>query len=81
MDAALFYVREILRRALELDTAAMIAVHNHPSGSPEPTAGDIDRMNELARGASTLRMTLHDHLIVSDRGIASMRSMGLLRDN
>src|SRR5436190_1626034 len=47
VDQAAVHVREIVRRALELGSAALILVHNHPSGDPEPSRQDITLTREL----------------------------------
>lgn len=78
VDATPLYVREVVRRALELGAAAMVAVHNHPSGDPTPTASDIRRTGELTSAAAIMGISLMDHLIVAETGNFSMRRAGLL---
>ena len=78
VDEAPVYVREITRRALELGSTALIMVHNHPSGDPEPSRADIDVTKRLGRACELFRIHLHDHFIVTARGHSSMRAMGLL---
>lgn len=78
IDRSAFYVREIVSRALELGSAAIIVVHNHPSGSPEPSRSDIDITRRLAQGCKIVDVELHDHLIVASEGYTSFRSRGLL---
>lgn len=61
------YPRAIFRRALELDAAAIILVHNHPSGDPTPSGNDI-RITDLLRDIGrTLDVELIDHVIVTER--------------
>lgn len=72
------YPREILKRALELGASAIIMVHNHPSGDPEPSRGDIDMTNEVKDISARLDIALHDHIVISSTGHRSFRSMGLL---
>ncbi|MPY69996.1 MAG: DNA repair protein RadC [Alphaproteobacteria bacterium] len=72
------YPREVVRRALELSASAIIMVHNHPSGSPEPSRADIEMTREVREAASRLGVVLHDHIIVAKGGHASFKSMGLL---
>lgn len=72
------YPREVVKRALELGASAIIMVHNHPSGDPEPSRGDIDMTHEIRDTASRLDIALHDHVIVSAGGHRSFKSMGLL---
>ncbi len=76
VDESAVYVREILRRALELHASAIIVVHNHPSGDPSPSQQDIRLTRELAEAARPLRIALHDHVIVGAHGEVSLRAQG-----
>lgn len=78
VDHAPVYPREIVRRALELGATALILVHNHPSGDPTPSDSDITMTEEIIRAARALDILVHDHLIISRSGHASMKSLGLL---
>jgi len=80
VDQAAAYPREILKRALVLGASALIIVHNHPSGDPEPSAQDIRLTNELALSARLLNIRLHDHLVVGKKGILSFKALGLLQE-
>ena len=48
IDEAAFYVREVIRRAIDLGSAAVILVHNHPSGDPTPSRADIEVTRNMA---------------------------------
>lgn len=78
IDQSAIYVREIVKRALELGAAAMIIVHNHPSGSPEPSRQDIAITRDIADAAARLGIQLHDHIIIGGSDFRSFRSLGLL---
>jgi len=78
VDHTPVYPREVVKRALELGASAIIMVHNHPSGDPEPSRGDIDMTHEVRDIASRLDIALHDHIVVSAKGHRSFKSMGLL---
>ncbi len=56
----------ILRRAIEKKADGIILVHNHPSGNPKPSKGDIIMTESLRRGANTLDISLVDHVIIAD---------------
>lgn len=71
-------VREIIARALELGSAALILVHNHPSDATEPSASDIDLTRRIAGVANALDIMIHDHLIVGATGVFSFRRAGYL---
>lgn len=77
IDQAAVYVREVIRRALDLGSAALIIVHNHPSGDPSPSKQDIAVTRELAEAARRLGIALHDHVIIGRHGHVSMKSQGL----
>jgi DNA repair protein RadC len=70
--------RTIVKRALELGATALILVHNHPSGSPDPSQGDIQTTARIVRAARTLDIVVHDHIIISRGGWRSFRQSGLL---
>ncbi len=78
IDQATIYVREIVRRAIDLHSAALILVHNHPSGDPSPSKADIRLTRELVQAGRPLGIAVHDHLIIGRSDQSSMRSMGLI---
>lgn len=78
IDHTPVYPREIIKRALELHAAALILLHNHPSGDPTPSKADIDMTENIVTAARAVNMTVHDHVIVSESGTYSFKSYGLL---
>lgn len=76
IDHAPVYVREVVKRALDLGAAALILVHNHPSGNPEPSSADIALTHEIQIAAKIFKITVHDHLIFSQSGHYSLRTQG-----
>lgn len=78
VDHAPAYPREIVKRALELDSSAIILVHNHPTGDPTPSRADIEMTKEIASAAKPLRITVHDHVVIGKNGHASFRALGLM---
>jgi DNA repair protein RadC len=70
--------RSIIRQALNLGATALILVHNHPSGSAEPSSQDIEVTHRLAKIARELEVTVHDHLIVTRSSVTSLRARGLI---
>lgn len=70
--------RTILKRALELGSTALILVHNHPSGSVDPSQGDIQTTARIVRAAKALDIVVHDHIIIARTGWRSFRQSGLL---
>lgn len=78
VDEAPIYVREIVRRALDLGAAGLVLVHNHPSGNASPSQHDLDLTRRLAAACRTMGVSLFDHLIVTATGCFSFRAEGLL---
>jgi DNA repair protein RadC len=74
VDHTPVYVREVVKRALELSASALILVHNHPSGDPTPSAADIDMTRQIVNAARPLGVQVHDHIIVGRTGYFSMKS-------
>ena len=72
------YPREICIRCLELQASAIIAVHPHPAGDPEPSRADIDMTKRIKDALKTIEVTLLDHLIVTPAGAVNFQSRGLL---
>ncbi len=78
VDEAAIHPREVIRRALDLGATALILVHNHPSGSPEPSRADIQITNRIAEAGRLLGITVHDHIIIGRQGHVSLRGKGLI---
>lgn len=77
VDHTPVYVREVVKRALELSASALILVHNHPSGDPTPSRADVDMTRMIAEAARPLGVTIHDHIIVGRLGHASLKALKL----
>lgn len=78
VDEAAVYIREIVRRALDYHATALILVHNHPSGDPQPSQQDIRLTRDIIEACRHLKISVHDHVIIGTRGHCSMRAMGLI---
>ena len=78
IDQAPVYVREVIRRAIDFGSAALILVHNHPSGDPSPSRADIDVTRAIAEAGKRLGITVHDHIIIGTSGHVSLRAQGLI---
>jgi DNA repair protein RadC len=72
------YPREVVKRALEVGAAAVIMVHNHPSGDPTPSKADIDMTRHVASALKVVGIALHDHIIISRAEHASLKGMGFI---
>lgn len=78
IDEAAIHPREVIRRAFDVGAAALILVHNHPSGHAEPSRADIDITHRLAEAGRLLGVAVHDHVIVGRESHVSLRARGLL---
>lgn len=78
VDHTPVYVREVVKRALELSSTAIILVHNHPSGDPTPSRADIDMTRHIIDAGRPLGIHVHDHVIVGRSGHASFKSLRLI---
>lgn len=78
VDHTPVYVREVVKRALELGSSAIVLVHNHPSGDPTPSRADIEMTKQIVTAAKNLGIVVHDHIIVGKQGHASFRGLGLI---
>lgn len=78
LDEAAIHPREVVKRALDLGAAALILVHNHPSGSPEPSRADVAVTSRIAEAGRLLGITVHDHVIVGKEGHVSLKARGLV---
>jgi DNA repair protein RadC len=78
VDHTPVYVREVMKRALELSASAIILVHNHPSGDPTPSMADVDMTKKIISAADKLSIIIHDHIVIGRNGHVSFRGQGLL---
>lgn len=72
------YPREVVRRSLALNAAAVILAHNHPSGVPEPSRADEMLTASLKTALSLVDIRVLDHFIVARDGVVSMLERGLM---
>lgn len=78
IDEAAVHVREVIKRALDIGSAAVILVHNHPSGDPSPSRADIQITRAVIEAGKPLNIAVHDHLIIGRQGQTSFRAKGLI---
>jgi DNA repair protein RadC len=70
--------RDVFRPAVRENCCAVVAVHNHPSGDPEPSDDDRRLTQELEYAGKVMNVSLLDHVILARRGHFSFRSSGAL---
>ncbi len=78
VNGASVYPREVVRRALELNAAALIVAHNHPSGIAEPSDADISITRRLKEALALVDIRLLDHLVIGDGDCVSLCERGHL---
>ena len=78
IDGASVYPRVVARRALELNAAAIILVHNHPSGCIDPSDADIRITKRLKEALQLIDVRVLDHIIVGGSNASSIAEAGLL---
>jgi DNA repair protein RadC len=79
-DTLLSHPREVFRAAIVASASAVVVMHNHPSGEPEPSEADIKVTRDLARAGQLLKIEMLDHVVVSSDGgtFKSLRQLGYL---
>jgi DNA repair protein RadC len=78
IDNASVYPREIVRRALQHNAAALILAHNHPSGDPEPSAADRAITAKIKAALALVDIRVLDHCVVGDTSCVSFAEMGII---
>lgn len=78
VDHTPVYVREVVKRALELSATAIVLVHNHPSGDPTPSRVDIEMTRQIVEATKPLGLVVHDHIIVARQGHVSFKGLRLI---
>jgi DNA repair protein RadC len=77
LDASLVHPREVFRRAIVEAAAAVILVHNHPSGDPSPSAEDRAVTRQLRTAGSTVGIEVLDHVVVGEARYVSFVEAGM----
>ena len=78
IDGASVHPREVVRRVIETNAAAVIFAHNHPSGIAEPSQADIRITARLKDALALIEVRVLDHLIVGEGETTSLAARGLL---
>ncbi len=74
------YVRELVSLCIYYDADCAIIAHNHPSGNPAPSRGDVVATKELQIALEGINVSLEDHLIITESDYTSLRKSGWLTD-
>lgn len=78
LSASLVHPRELFKDIIKKSSAAVILVHNHPSGDPTPSEEDIKVTSRLCEAGRLLGISVLDHLVVGDQKFVSLREQGIM---
>ena len=78
LNAAVVHPREVFKAAILSNSAAVILVHNHPSGDPTPSPEDVQLTRQLVEAGKLLDMPVLDHVIIGNRRYSSLKEKGIL---
>jgi DNA repair protein RadC len=78
LNASAVYPREIMKKALEHNAAALVFAHNHPSGDPEPSDDDHRITREMVFAGAVMQIKVLDHIIIGDNRYFSFADAGLI---
>lgn len=82
LDTISWHPRDVFRLAIVHSAASIIVAHNHPSGSPSPSEGDIKATRQLLRAGELLNIPLLDHVIIGNprrvKSFCSLRQLGYI---
>ena len=78
LNASIVHPREVFAEAIKNKAASVIFIHNHPSGDPEPSEGDLIITNRLVEAGKILEIEVVDHIIVTSNSFLSFKERKLL---
>ncbi len=78
LNASLVHPREVFRSAVREAAAALVLVHNHPSGDPTPSREDLEITDRLVEAGGVLGIRVLDHVVIADGRFYSFRERGQL---
>jgi len=76
LDTILVHPREVFRLAVIASASAIVLMHNHPSGEPQPSEADIRVTRDLIRAGQLLKIEVLDHVIIGNQKHCSLRELG-----
>ena len=78
LNSSAVHPRELFRNAIKRSAAALILLHNHPSGDPAPSREDIDITGRLVQTGKIVGIEVLDHVIIGDNKFTSLKAEGLI---
>jgi DNA repair protein RadC len=80
LNSSQVHPREVFKSAIKVSAAAIIIVHNHPSGDPTPSKEDLDVTQRVIKAGSILGIEVLDHVIIGDGKFLSFKTKGLMQE-
>jgi DNA repair protein RadC len=77
LNSSLVRIGEVFKQAIRLNSAAIILVHNHPSGDPTPSPDDVLVTRQVVEAGKLLDIEVLDHLVIGQGRYVSLRERGL----
>ena len=77
LNSSLVHPRELFKNSIKRSAAALILVHNHPSGDPAPSTEDIEITRRLVEVGNIIGIQVLDHIIIGENGFVSMKDQGV----
>ncbi len=77
LNASIVHPRELFKKAILKSSAALILLHNHPSGDPKPSKEDIEVTKRMIEAGKILGIEILDHVIIGDNKYTSLKEQGL----
>ncbi len=78
LNSSIVHPREVFSEAVKTGCSAMLLVHNHPSGDPEPSREDIETTQRLVNAGNILGIKVLDHVVIGDGKYISFKEQGLM---
>ena len=78
LTSSVVYHREVIKKVIKRNAAALVFVHNHPSGDLNPSNEDINITKKLKEAASTIDVKVHDHILIAGNDYYSFADHNLI---
>ena len=78
LNATIVHPREVFKAALLNNASAIVLMHNHPSGDPEPSREDIATTRRLVDAGNILGIKVFDHVVIGDGRYISLKEQGMM---
>jgi len=80
LTKSIVHPREVIKEAVTESSAALVLIHNHPSGEPQPSQDDIEITNRIISACELVGIKVLDHIIIGDNSYFSFFNEGLIRE-